>query len=636
MPGNLSTFLRGARRTALPADASRRVDDGVEAVPHPWEASRARAAALIRDGAWLAVYVLAAIVVTWPLARDLGTHLANTVFVCAYDLKLIVWTLSWQTHALLQAPSSFFDANIYHPVPRALLYSEPAYGALPLFLPVMLATGNPVLSINLVFIASVALLAWGLHLVVARATASSSAGCIAAATVLTSPWLLRLWAPAAPNYAVLALCPVLIALGAAPAPTRRRAGVLAVLAFLQGAVSPYVAAAVLAPLGVLALWRCLRRPRDAAAWRLALAVLVATALLAALYAPNAWLRSVEPRLLEQSVWSMVKRQPANPLAWVVFDGSMASAVAIPLLMLVAVSCAVRVLGRARTRSAADRLWLHGLLWTVTAWLLTTIGGVRIGGATVPSPLSVLVAIVPGLDPFRDPTRLGTAALPGMAVLAGVAFADASRWLVSALPGRTPRAVHAVLATLMLVACSATGAPPAFWPVAAPWAQALRRALDLGIPQMPIDPFATARALPVESSVDVHLRSIDGPLLVIDVGGIRSPDLVASAASAMLASIGAWYPLLNGYGGYYPAGYQERMRLARRLPDPQALRDLQRSTGVEWILVRGAPDEPRMAPWLALRGRPGSQLLRMVARSDGEMLFAVAPLPETAPGRPGVG
>jgi hypothetical protein len=566
------------------------------------------------------VYVLAAIVATWPLARDLGTHLANTVFVCAYDLKLIVWTLSWQTHALTQAPGSYFDANIYHPVQNALLYSEPAYGALPFFLPVMLATENPVLSINVVFIVSVALLAFALHLVVARATASRAAGCIAATTVLTSPWLLRLWAPAAPNYAVLAWCPVLIALGASPVLTRRRAVALAALVFLQGAVSPYVAASVLAPLGLLALWRCLRRPRDAATWRLAPALLVATVLLAALYAPNAWLRSVEPGLVEQSVWAPFMRRPAKPLTWVLFDGSMASAVAIPLLVLVAVSGAVRVLGRARGYTAADRLWSHGLLWTGTAWLLTTIAGIRIGDAVVPSPLTLLVSFVPALDQFRDTTRLGTAALPGMAVLAGIAFADASRWLGSALRGRAPRVAHAVLATLVVVACLATGAAPAFWPAQAPWAQRLRQVLDLGIPQMPIDPFETARAWPAESSLDVRLRSIDGPLLVVDVGGAG---LVASAASAMLASVGAWYPLVNGYGGYYPAGYPERIRLAGRLPEPQALRDLQRSTGVAWILVRGAQDDPRMGPWLALRGRPGGQTLRLVARGIDGMLFAVA-------------
>jgi hypothetical protein len=590
----------------------------------PTSVRRARTPALAGDGAWLAGYVLAAIVATWPLGRDLGTHLANTVFVCAYDLKLIVWTLSWQTHALAQAPGSYFDANIYHPVHSALLYSEPAYGALPFFLPVMLATENPVLSINVVFIVSVALLAFAVHLVVARATASRAAGCIAATTVLTSPWLLRLWAPAAPNYAILVWCPVLIALGASSVLTRRRAVALAVLAFLQGAVSPYVAASVLAPLGLLGLWRCLRRPRDAATWRLVLAVLVATALLAALYAPNAWLRAVEPGLVAQSVWAAFGRRPANPLAWVVFDGSMASAVAIPLLVLVAASSTVRVLGRARGQTAvADRLWSHALLWTGTAWLLTTIAGIRIGDTIVPSPLTLLVSVVPALDLFRDTTRLGTAALPGMAVLAGIAFADASRWLGSALRGGAPRAASAVLATLMVIACVATGAAPSFWPAQAPWAQRLRQALDLGIPQMPIDPFDTARAWPAESSLDVRLRSIDGPLLVVDVGGARQPDLVASSASAMLASVGAWYPLVNGYGGYYPAGYPERMRLARRLPEPQALRELQRSTGVAWILVRGASDDPRMQPWLALRGRPGGQILHLAARAVDGMLFAVA-------------
>ena len=93
---------------------------------------------------------------------------------------------------------------------------------------------------------------------------------------------------------------------------------------------------------------------------------------------------------------------------------------------------------------------------------------------------------------------------------------------------------------------------------------------------------------------------------------------------MFASIGPWYPLLNGYGGYFPAEYPARMRLAARLPDEIALRDLRRTTGVAWVLVRGRIGNPRLSPWLELKRNPGGQLLRVVVGSEDEMLFAVDP------------
>jgi len=90
-------------------------------------------------------------VLTWPLAVRLTTHLPGPKFICDFDLRQMIWALSWQTHALFTAPARLFEANIYHPSPHALLYADAGIGALPFFAPVFWATSNPVLSSNLVF-----------------------------------------------------------------------------------------------------------------------------------------------------------------------------------------------------------------------------------------------------------------------------------------------------------------------------------------------------------------------------------------------------------------------------------------------------------------------------------------------------
>jgi hypothetical protein len=84
------------------------------------------------------------------------------------------------------------------------------------------------------------------------------------------------------------------------------------------------------------------------------------------------------------------------------------------------------------------------------------------------------------------------------------------------------------------------------------------------------------------------------------------------------------PLLNGYSGYWPAGFAERMALAARLPDPEALDSLVRATGLDLILVHAAEygRGPRHATWIALADAGGDSRLVVVARDADDLLFRV--------------
>ena len=86
------------------------------------------------------------------------------------DARLIIWTLAWDNHALLDRAPSLFEANIFYPAKDALAYSEHLYGISLFTLPVYALTRNPVLAYNLVWLLSFLLSAAAAHALAWRAT----------------------------------------------------------------------------------------------------------------------------------------------------------------------------------------------------------------------------------------------------------------------------------------------------------------------------------------------------------------------------------------------------------------------------------------------------------------------------------
>jgi hypothetical protein len=123
-----------------------------------------------------ALYALLLCWLTWPLAAHLGTHLPGTFPGSEFDPLYSGWVLAWQTHALTHSGVSIANANIYFPAPDALYYGPAALGALPLFAPVYLLTGNPTLALNLMWLGAIVLAATIIHLVVSSGRACTPPG----------------------------------------------------------------------------------------------------------------------------------------------------------------------------------------------------------------------------------------------------------------------------------------------------------------------------------------------------------------------------------------------------------------------------------------------------------------------------
>jgi hypothetical protein len=76
-------------------------------------------------------------------------------------------------------------------------------------------------------------------------------------------------------------------------------------------------------------------------------------------------------------------------------------------------------------------------------------------------------------------------------------------------------------------------------------------------------------------------------------------------------------------------FAARMKIATRLPDPDALAQLQRDTGLAYVLVRASEQlpidaklEPQRAAWLAIARTGGRSDLTLVAADDQLLLFRV--------------
>jgi hypothetical protein len=140
-----------------------------------------------------ALYVALTLAMTWPLLTDLGGSLPGDLG----DSLLNGYILSWgEKHLVaflggdLGAFSRWWQANIFHPAPYALAYSEHLFTEVVMALPVWLATHNVILAYNVVFLASMALSGLGMFLLVRELTGSAVAAFLAGLAFAFLPYRL--------------------------------------------------------------------------------------------------------------------------------------------------------------------------------------------------------------------------------------------------------------------------------------------------------------------------------------------------------------------------------------------------------------------------------------------------------------
>jgi len=136
-------------------------------------------------------YVALTVLMTWPvsavLARRLPLDLADPLLNC----WILWWGLDHLTRFLSgewNAFAGFWSANIFHPEPLTFAYSEHLFAQVLQVLPVYAASGNIVLSYNLLFLSTFALSGLGMYLLARELTGRPRAAFVAGLLYAFAPY----------------------------------------------------------------------------------------------------------------------------------------------------------------------------------------------------------------------------------------------------------------------------------------------------------------------------------------------------------------------------------------------------------------------------------------------------------------
>ncbi len=126
-------------------------------------------------------YIALTVAMMWPLAAGI----ASDVPADLGDPLLNMWILDWMATGIVRVVSGsmsatdVWNANIFHPEPLTLTFSEHLFGQALLMLPAYLVTNNLILCYNLLFMASFVLSGLGMYLLVRDLTGRVDAAFLA-------------------------------------------------------------------------------------------------------------------------------------------------------------------------------------------------------------------------------------------------------------------------------------------------------------------------------------------------------------------------------------------------------------------------------------------------------------------------
>ena len=125
-------------------------------------------------GKAIALFILVAVVVTWPqavrIATDAGDH---------HDVYFNMWRMGWLAHAATSPTATILDGNIFHPERNTLMFSDAMPVASMIAMPMLWLGFPPVLVHNLVLLAGILLSAIGMFVLARSLTGSAAAGATA-------------------------------------------------------------------------------------------------------------------------------------------------------------------------------------------------------------------------------------------------------------------------------------------------------------------------------------------------------------------------------------------------------------------------------------------------------------------------
>lgn len=135
-------------------------------------------------GVALVAAVAITCLLTWPLAPRIAE-----VGRFDSDARHGIWNVTWVARALTSDPASLYQANIFHPYPNALAFTEPNIVAGVLGVPAWLITGDAVVTFNSAVLLAFVLSAISVYALTYYLTGSAAAGGLAAVVFAWSPYM---------------------------------------------------------------------------------------------------------------------------------------------------------------------------------------------------------------------------------------------------------------------------------------------------------------------------------------------------------------------------------------------------------------------------------------------------------------
>ena len=126
-----------------------------------------------REIAVIALYLALAVAMTWPLARHMGTAVADLG-----DPLVNTWILDWVAHALTHAPLHLYDAPLHQPARLTLAFSENLVGVALLILPFHWAGVSPIAIYNIALLLGFAFAGYGAFVLARMITRSTVAALV--------------------------------------------------------------------------------------------------------------------------------------------------------------------------------------------------------------------------------------------------------------------------------------------------------------------------------------------------------------------------------------------------------------------------------------------------------------------------
>ena len=535
------------------------------------------------------VFLLLAILHTWPLASGLGQYSRNND-----DERLNTWVISWIAHQLPRDPLHLFDGNIFHPNRYALAYTEPLIIPGVMGAPLRWGGASPVLTYNVLVLVGFVLTGLAMYILVARWTGDHWSGLLAGSLLAFSTTLLTriphlqilhlYWLP----LAILVLQQLLaqkrarsaVLLGGCVVGAALTSGYLVIFvsvalggAFLLRADSWWgrdgvriltslgLTAVVTVVVLLLVLWPYQALRRDEGLHRF--------------LAPetSSVTRALESYLstagrLHYSTWSQefYERAPAS-----LFPTGTG-------LVLAGVAFGAR-------RRVAPRGARRMLMGVAVVGVIFSLGSL--------TPVYVWAYhVLPPLQSLRATSRFGILVVFAVSAAAGLGLAVLRQW--------APRRWLAVLSAGLLSIATVESCHAPIPYSRSDWNRPIYRALAAAT-----EPGAVLE-LPIYS------------------GGSFTGN-----APYVLASTTHWRPLVNGFAGYRPPTFDELAQLVGTFPNAVVLARL-RDLDVRYVVVHTAQYRRRGAIEQALARLDGRSDVTLVAREGSDRLYRIVDPMPTAP------